>query len=350
MNVKIPKIPRDNLVNSGIVMSQINSSNLLGVGNNKFPNNLSSEKSISIHVYNTSKYDMVFNGLLDTTQNIASIMTGMFSSGGNKVSSLLGGSNIFQNTVERAVGGFFGTSGNSMSDMFSGFFNSIPQINIGIGNNKLNQTLSKTYYETFHLPIPNNLQEALNNTYEEQPGWINDMPGIGLLKGAVNMATDKKSLSTATWSKLTGARSLQYYENKLQMYSSTDFREISMVWDLVPNNAAESATLHEIVRKIKMYGSPETAGGKLILKSPCFFGIEFTNKTLDKALQFYEVVLVSAEIEYVPGGNMEMYEDETPKHIQLTLSFRDRQPKLKEDWENPGSSNNTGSNNQNCPV
>jgi hypothetical protein len=106
-----------------------------------------------------------------------------------------------------------------------------------------------------------------------------------------------------------------------------------------------------MVRQIKMYGSLESVAGKIMIKSPCFFGIEFNNTTLNDALQFQEVVLIAANIEYVPGGVMETYRDGQPKQIQLSLSFRDRQPKLQENWANPRALNNSPSKNDNsCPT
>ena len=351
-DTKLMKISRDDLTTSGITLNNLNPTMGNFGGATKFPSDLEPEKTMAIHVYDTSKNDEVFQGLLDTTQNVMAAGTSMFGEFGNAAASALTGStqNIFTQGVQKVAGGLLGTNStgiiNDLSSGFKNFIGELPSINLGVSNAKL----AKTYHETFYLPIPNGLQEAISNTYEEQPGWVNDMPLMGegsMARGGL----DAISKASATWSKISGARNVQYYENQIQMYTSTDFREITLTWDLVPNNAAESRTLHEIARKIKMYGSPEAAAGKLMIKSPCFFGIEFNNDVLDRALQFCEVVLVNISIDYVPGGNMEMNEDKTPKSVSFTMSFRDRQPKLREDWEGSmGCGNGLGSNDQSCPI
>jgi hypothetical protein len=299
-----------------------------GIGGTSFPQDLDPKRAVAIHVYDTSKAEQVYNGLINSTQNIASNFTGWFSDGANAGLSALTDSAVskFTSGISEITGGLFGGK-TSIKDVVGGFIGQMPNIEVGVANGKL----GCNYYETFYLPIPNALSESMSNEYEGKDGWFNDIPALG---GALKGTVDTLTKPTATWSKLTGARNLQYYENKIQMYNSTEFREIELSWTLSPNSAAESKILHDIVKKIKMYGSPESAAGKIILKSPCFFGVEFNNTTLNEALRFDEVVLTSASIEYVPGGNMEMYKDNMPKSISLSLSFRDREPKLREDWEN----------------
>jgi len=357
-NIKIPNVSREDLEIKGIVNSNLFSSIAL----NRFPEDLSPEKAIKIHVYNTSKADNVYNGLIDTTQNVLSSGANLFGKAAQASSSWLGsigdnpassitstlGKVLGNITIDmpKAAGGLFGTNNSGLGDMISSTFVSFGKLNVGIGNAKLFNRYN--YYETFFLPIPNDIQESISNDYEEQEGWVNDAPMMGKDE-TIRSGIEKGTEMVATWSKLSGARSLKYWENKIQMYSSSSFREISLSWQMSPNNIRESRTIHELVRKIKMYGSPESAAGKILLKSPCYFGIEFNNKTLNDALQFQEVVLVSASIEYVPGGHMETFYDGKPKHIQVSLVFRDRQPKLQEDWASPLSQSGPSSNENSCP-
>jgi len=332
---KLTSFSQEAASNMGFVLNNGASSST----GNSFPSDLPQNKAVAIHVYDTSKQEKVYDGLISSTQNIASKGTNFFADTANKAT----GSDSFSSSIGQAAGGVFGSDSkgfmSDISGMFSSFGDAFGTMDLSPGNGKL----AKDYVETFYLPIPNNLQEGISNDYEEQAGWLHDIPKVGeSLQTGINTLIEKP---TAMWSKKTGARSLKYWENKIQMYNSSGFREISLSWDLVPNNASESQLLHDMVKKIKIYGSPESAAGKLILKSPCFFGLEFFNKTLEKALQFNEVVLVSAEIEYVPGGNMEMYKDDMPKHLRLTINFRDREPKLREDWESGSSKMSSDSSN-----
>ena len=350
---QLQKLTRFEAQENGIVLSKINPGlgNLGGV--TKFPFDLEPEKTMAIHVYDTSVNDKIYQGTLDTTQNVMAIGSSMFGNLVNKTASWITGSeqHLVGQVVPRADGGLWGNNTQGfLNDVDSGlknFVNQLPSTAFTPANGKL----AKTYHETFYLPIPNGLQEAVSNTYEDQPGWINDMPFMGE-GGIVQSTIGSIAEKSATYAKNTGARHIQYYENQIQMYTSTDFREITLQWDLVPNNAQESKALHELARKIKMYGSPESAAGKILVKSPCFFGIEFNNEVLDNALQFCEVVLVSLNVDYVPGGNMEMNEDQTPKMISLSMSFRDREPKLRENWEQSRGckGNSSNDNDLSCPV
>ena len=137
---------------------------------------------------------------------------------------------------------------------------------------------------------------------------------------------------SALIAKMTGSQNYKFYENKIQMYDSSAFRSISLSWTLIPNNQKETKNLHEIVRKIKMYASPQTLAGKLLLRSPHFFKLDFNNDIINKAMQFTEVVVTGIDIQYSPGGSMELFHDRAPKSIELTINFTEREPKVFSDW------------------
>jgi hypothetical protein len=197
------------------------------------------------------------------------------------------------------------------------------------------------------------------NNYEENPGWINDFAGVamsmvgkapvvgGAVQSGIQKGVDLATKATATMAKMTGSRKIKSYENKLQMFNSQNFREITLSWDLVPVSGDEARIIQEMVKSLKSYGSPESLAGKLLVKAPNFFGLEFSNEILNNALRFDEVVLVSINLEYVSGGNMELYEDGMPKHTNLSMTFRDRQPKLRDDWYTTPS-HNPESEDKNC--
>jgi hypothetical protein len=218
-----------------------------------------------------------------------------------------------------------------------------------------NRRLSKSLAYTFYLPIPNNLSENFSNTYEEKDGWIIDAAKFMADKTGPLGSLAKKGVGMVgggmeTLAKFTGSRKIKFYENKLQMFNAQNFREISLSWTFVPHSAGEAMALQNIVKKIKAYGSPEAMAGKLLIKAPNFFSLDFKgNYVLNDALRFNEVVLISCAIDYVPGGVMETYHDNMPKAYQLSMTFRDRQPKLRRDWLNSYSDSPTESHDdKNC--
>jgi hypothetical protein len=192
-----------------------------------------------------------------------------------------------------------------------------------------NKSLPKEKKATFHLPFPNNLAESLSHQYSEQQGWISQLTGLKSGEGMIG----KMEGMSAGIAKATGSQSYKFFENQIQMYDKSDFREITLEWTLAPYSEEEAKDIHRIIREIKKYSSPEALGGKLLLRSPHFFGLDFNNEVLQKQLQFTEVNVTNISIEYSPGGQMEMFKDDMPKTIQLNITFTDREPKLHKHWK-----------------
>jgi hypothetical protein len=126
---------------------------------------------------------------------------------------------------------------------------------------------------------------------------------------------------------------MTYDQNRISIYSESALREVTLNWTLAPNNQNESRKIHQIVKELKRYSSAQSIAGGIMLKSPHYFRLKFTNEILDNALQFHEVAMTDIRVSYAPGGGMEMHYDGTPKTINLSISFRDREPKLLEDWD-----------------
>ena len=327
-NISIPDAIRDNYVasNSSKFLS-INDTSFRVQGMNRFPFDLSPKRAMTIKVYDTKSNDFVNKALESGSKWVENKINAFFSdSGGSSTQTSQASAQAKQTNAVNAKGN------NSSSNPLGVFGGVWPELPPDFGNPRL----AKELVDTFYLPIPNNISESLSNNYADQSGWINDVgSAIGSIAGGEVKALKAAQGILATYSKFTGTRAIKSYENSLQMFNSQNFREITLSWDLVPNNSAESNALQDLVTKIKAYGSPESMAGKLLVKAPHFFGLRFNNQVLDNALRFNEVVLIAASIEYVPGGNMELYEDGQPKHIQLNMTFKDRMPKLMRDWLSP---------------
>ncbi len=268
--------------------SALNTVNSLG-NTPPFPTDIG-ENTLIIHVFDTKNSDMVNAGL------------------------------------EGAATKVLGAVKTAFGEVTSG---SVPTIGAqGAGNKKL----KKEYKDAFMLPFPNTISESMAHSYDEEEGYINSVPTLGLA------TIGKAALNTggAITAKATGSQAYKYYENKIAMYQHSAARSISLQWNLVPYNAQEAKNLHEIVRKLKMYSSPELLAGKLILRSPHYFWLEFKNTVLNEALQFNEVNITEISVEYSPGGSMETFKDDMPKSVDLTITFADREPKTHEDWEKKG--------------
>jgi hypothetical protein len=320
------------------------------LGGDKFPYDLDYNRTMKINVWDTQDADYVFEGLASGTKKMANKAAAFFGESGSSAASSASSSSIMDrmgNAISETITSTIGSS------VFSAGNLNISGTNIPLPTDFGNRRLSKTLIHSFYLPIPNTISENFSNVYEEKDGWIMDAAKLAskvpVFGDIGKMAATMASGGMESIAKFTGSRKIKFYENKLQMFNAQNFREISLSWTLIPHNQAEANTLQNIVKQIKAYGSPESMAGKLLIKAPNFFSLDFKgNKVLNDALRFDEVVLVSCAIDYVPGGVMELYRDGMPKAYTLSMTFRDRQPKLRRDWLKPAGDTNKPADDKNC--
>jgi len=193
-----------------------------------------------------------------------------------------------------------------------------------------NPSLGDKFIDEIWLPLPNELSEMLSHQWngegDENASLVNLIPGV---------QTAFKGVETISGlaSKATGSRKLSYYDNRQVMYDKTDYRTITLNWTLIPNNHEESIVLQQIITSLKAYSSPQAVAGKLLLRAPFYFKLEFSNQYLEDMMQFKEVVIQNIEVNYSVTGYMETFiRDNTPKTMSMSITFHDREPKTLEDW------------------
>jgi len=220
-----------------------------------------------------------------------------------------------------------------------------------VGNPKVGALGDAVWMDEMWLPLPNDISEGLGHNWSENgKGTLdtitNGIAGIfSAFKGTNNLDSlsgigdtfGKSAMSTITdlsdvASKVTGTQALTYNENKLLQYTDTDFRSITLKWKLVPNNQRENLVLQEIITKLKAYSSPQAVAGKILLRAPFFCRLMFFNPTLNDALQFDECVMTSIDVNYSGAGTMETFKDHMPKVMDLSITFKDREPKTLQHW------------------
>ena len=314
--------------NSNAMSQLVSAGNNFLAGSQKFPGDLSADDSVVIGIYDSSQSDAI-NKMSDGVSKVSDMMKQAFGDGGSGGSGgmMMGGAQLESLANIAKSKEAMDTSpgkgkGITLPDMGIG---ASPTIDIGNGG------LPAVFKGTITLPLPNNLQESLSHQYDEQGGWVEDLDAIA--GGHGKNLIDNFAKLGAIYAKNTGSRSFTFDRNRIAMYTSTAFRSVTLSWTLIPNNADDTETIQKIVMDFKKFSSPQSVAKKLLLRSPHYFRIKFPNKIIDKALQFYEVVCTDISVQYNPGGSMEMTHDNAPKSIELSVTFKDREPKLYEDWD-----------------
>jgi len=335
-----------------------------GGGGSRFPDGLPLEEYVILKVYNTPVADLMGKAIQQFGQNIPGTIDKMVQNFGNNkymeaavaggtagtALGLIGGSGLgaIGGGIAGAITGAGITAGydivsglsKGMADPLMkdiGKFFSQAKATIGSGS-FTNAELSRNFITSYYLPIPVNISETLAHQYQAEEGWLTSMPGGGAIKSAMTTIAGLN----AVYSKMTGARSQIFNENKISMYKGTNLRSFSLEWTLVPNNAQESQTIQKMIMDLKKYSSAEESKGGLLLEAPNFFMIEFGNEYLQNNLQFYEVNIENIAVSYVPGGSMEMFYDKSPKNVQLSITFKEREPKLRHHWDSKKGSKSGG--------
>ncbi len=314
-------------------------------GTTKFPDDLSEKRYVNIQIYNTIQNDpnkFIAGGAGIVVETAIGFFNGIGKGGGvidsaisAGKSAIESGKQLWNSATASKIGAKFNKSMANFKD---------------VGNPSVGGNGEPVYMDEIWLPLPNDISESLNHNWIEGKGALDTITetasdilssigigGSGGLEGGGGGSAIKSLVSPITGasnlaSKMTGTQALTYNENKLIQYTDTEFRTIDLKWTLVPNNKGENATLQSIFVKLKAYSSPQSVSGKLLLRAPFFCRLKFYNPTLNDALQFDECVMTSITLNYTATGQMETFNDDMPKVMEMNMTFKDREPKTLQNW------------------
>ena len=126
------------------------------------------------------------------------------------------------------------------------------------------------------------------------------------------------------------------------LFKSVTLRSFSFAFDLSPRDPEEALVVKQIIRIFKKHmaakagkgGVGEGAGG-VFISSPEVF--QLTYKTGAKKHRFLNsfkpMALQNMSVNYTGSGTYATYEDSTPVHMQMTLSFQELNPIYFEDYD-----------------
>ena len=132
------------------------------------------------------------------------------------------------------------------------------------------------------------------------------------------------------------------------LFNNVTLRSFSFAFDLAPRDSKEALVVKQIIRTFKKHmaaksgkgGVGEGAGG-VFISSPEVF--QLTYKTGARKHRFLNsfkpMALQNMTVNYTGSGTYATYEDSTPVHMQMTLSFQELNPIYFEDYDDK---NDTG--------
>ena len=220
---------------------------------------------------------------------------------------------------------------------------------VGWGEDSLN---------TAEALIANNLSKVLQKG--DLPPAIRDAAvdlGKGIQNSTSNGAAQKGVLSyfvakltnslggnTSPEGILTRATGQTLNPHMELLFKSVSLRSYTFSFDFAPRDADEALEVKNIIRAFKKYMSPKNAGknnsinsgaGGIFISSPNVFQLEYRtgNKKHPFLNSFKPMAMTNMQVNYTASGTYSTYEDATPVHLQMTLSFQELNPIYFEDYD-----------------
>ena len=124
------------------------------------------------------------------------------------------------------------------------------------------------------------------------------------------------------------------------LFSGVTLRSFSFSFDLAPRDERESDTIKKMLRIFKqnMQAKKSSDGGNssgLFLRSPNVFQLNYkTGRRNHNFLhKFKPMALLNMAVNYTGAGTYTTYDDTTPVHMKLDLSFQELNPVYSEDYD-----------------
>jgi len=147
--------------------------------------------------------------------------------------------------------------------------------------------------------------------------------------GALGFNVDAKGvLSRATGQVLN--------PNMELLFNNVTLRSFNFEFDLAPRDKDESKTIKDMLRLFKKSMSAKKGGqGGIFISSPDVFKLCYkTGSENHKFLHsFKPMALLNMSVNYTGSGTYATYDDTTPVHMKLSLSFQELNPVYAEDYD-----------------
>ena len=208
------------------------------------------------------------------------------------------------------------------------------------GENKLNDFAAAALGIVGSVVETNKLEDIPGNVTEK----MNELQSSG---GGSDVANYAKMVAATTAVNALGANvtiggllsrsSGQVINQNLEMvFGGVTIRSFNFGWDLVPRSREEAYVVKSIIKSLKIHTAAKLDNeGMGFLNAPDIFRIGyFKGGTQHPFLnRFKTCALTNMSVNYTGSGTYATYDDGTPVHMKLDLSFKELNPIYREDHE-----------------
>ena len=125
-------------------------------------------------------------------------------------------------------------------------------------------------------------------------------------------------------------------QNLEMVFSGVTIRSFNFGWDLTPRRRDEANTVKTIIKKLKIHSAAKLdSQGMGFLNAPDIFRISYMKGGSKHPFlnRFKTCALANMSVDYTGSGTYATYDDGTPVHMKLDLSFKELNPIYREDHE-----------------
>ena len=119
------------------------------------------------------------------------------------------------------------------------------------------------------------------------------------------------------------------------LFKRPELRPFSFSFKLSPRSRKEAQSVIKIIRFFKQGMAPQRTEGKLFLKTPNTFKINYLHRGRDHQYlnRFKECALQNLTVNYTPDGNYATYEDGVMTQYVMTMQFKELEAVFNDDYE-----------------
>ena len=208
------------------------------------------------------------------------------------------------------------------------------------GENKLNDFAAAALGIVGSVVESDNLKDIPGNVTKK----MNELQSGG---GGSDVANYAKMVAATTAVNALGANvtiggllsrsSGQVINQNLEMvFGGVTIRSFNFGWDLVPRSQDEAYIIKSIIKSLKIHTAAKLDNdGMGFLNAPDIFRIGYFKggKAHPFLNRFKTSALTNMTVNYTGSGTYATYEDGTPVHMKLDLSFKELNPIYREDHE-----------------
>lgn len=152
------------------------------------------------------------------------------------------------------------------------------------------------------------------------------------------MAVNNFGANVSAESLITRASGQVLNPNMELLFKGVQLRSFNFSFNMAPRDEKESGEIKNIIRTFKKSMAARTstgAGAGLFISSPNIFQLEYRsgNKKHPFLNSFKPCALLNMGVDYTGSGAYSTYEDATPVHMKLTLSFQELNPIYYSDYD-----------------